>query len=416
MTTLSERALAHEGLISTFQGQHVVMFRLSPAATDPRLMRSATALREAGLAVTVIDVVAGRETPREEVIEGITFKHIVMPSWFVSARFKPWFLVKLLRINLQGAWRLLREEVDIYHAFVERALPAVYIAARLRRKPLIFDAPELPLADRAVLRWPRLHAIARAALRYMTPRCQGAISTSPHFVEVIERDYRGRRVTLLRNTPYHRQIPRTNRLREHLGLSAETRIALYQGILQPNRGLDLLVHAAPFLDPDVVIVMLGPDRPPTRARLEAEIARLGVADRVKILPAVPYEELLEWTASADLGLTLLPPDYSLSIRYCLPNKFFEYLMVGLPVLSSSLDMIAEIIQRYDVGSVEASTDPATVAATINRLIHDREALERMSHNARQAALEEFNWEREKGRLLELYGAILREAEQRHGHR
>ncbi|WP_052888716.1 glycosyltransferase [Thermogemmatispora carboxidivorans] len=406
MTTLSEATDVAAGPTPLFQGQHVVMLRFAPALGDARLWRTATALKEAGLQVTIVDVVRSRTSPHEEIHQGIRLKHIVMPAWFIPARFKPWFLVKLLRINILSALHLLREEADIYHSFVEHALLAAYVAARLRRKPLIFDSPELPLSDRAVQRWPRLLAIARRVLGYLVRRSQGVIAVSPPIVSLIEREYGGQRVTLLRNVPPYRQVARTNLLREKLGLSSETRIALYQGNLQENRGLDLLVRAAPFLEPDVVIVMLGAAREPTHQKLQKLISELGVEQRVKLLPPVPYEELLTWTASADLGLTLLPPDYSLSIRYCLPNKFFEYLMAGLPVLSSQLDVIAELIQAHQLGVVEPSLDPATVAATINRVIHDQEALERMRQHALEIAHREFNWNREQFHLFELYEALL----------
>ncbi|WP_069805542.1 glycosyltransferase [Thermogemmatispora onikobensis] len=403
---LSEAQDVAAGLSPLFQGQRVVMLRFAPARGDARLWRTATALKEAGLQVTIVDVVGSRSSPHEEIHQGIRLKHIVMPAWFIPARFKPWFLVKLLRINVLSTLHLLREEADIYHSFVEHALPAAYVAARLRRKPLIFDSPELPLADRAVQRWPRLLAIARRVLSYLVRRSQGVIAVSPPIVSLIEREYGGQRVTLLRNVPPYHQVARTNLLREKLGLSNATRIALYQGNLQENRGLDLLVRAAPFLEPDVVIVMLGAAREPTHQKLQKLIAELGVEQRVKLLPPVPYEELLAWTASADLGLTLLPPDYSLSIRYCLPNKFFEYLMAGLPVLSSQLDVIAELIQAHELGVVEPSRDPATVATTINRVIHDQKALERMREHALEIARREFNWNREQFHLFELYQALL----------
>ncbi|WP_376794693.1 glycosyltransferase [Thermogemmatispora sp.] len=389
-----------------FQGQRVVMLRFAPAAGDPRLWRTATALKEAGLQVTIVDVVGLHSSPRQEIREGITLKHIVLPAWFVPARFKPWFLVKLLRVNLLSIFSLLREKADIYHSFVEHSLPAAYVAAKLRRKPLIFDSPELPLSDRAVQRWPRLLAIARRVLGYLVRRCQGVIAVSPPIVAFIEREYGGQRVTLLRNVPPYRRVERTNLLREKLGLSQDIRIALYQGNIQENRGLDLLVRAAPFLEPDVVIVMLGAAREQTLKKLQRLIADLGVEERVKLLPPVPYEQLLNWTASADLGLTLFPPDYSLSIRYCLPNKFFEYLMAGLPVLSSQLEVLSELIQTHELGAVEPSLDPASVAATINRLIHDRESLERMRERALEIAQREFNWNREQGHLLTLYQALL----------
>jgi glycosyltransferase involved in cell wall biosynthesis len=144
----------------------------------------------------------------------------------------------------------------------------------------------------------------------------------------------------------------------------------------------------------------------TRVQLEDLIVSNGVADRVKIIPPVPYEELLDWTASADIGLTIFQPGFTRSIRYCLPNKLFEYLMAGLPVLSSQLDAIAELLETYDVGQVLPSLEPSDVGASINAMLADPAALARMHSNALKAARQEFHWENEKQRLFELYDAIL----------
>ncbi len=129
--------------------------------TDARVMRDATALVEAGFTVTIVDVESDHMRPAEEDIDGVHLKHIFMPSYFVPARFKPWFLVKLVMMMVYGTIQLLREQADIYHAHVERALPACYIAARLRRKPFIVDTPELVLSDPSYARWSRLNVLAR---------------------------------------------------------------------------------------------------------------------------------------------------------------------------------------------------------------------------------------------------------------
>ena len=129
-------------------------------------------------------------------------------------------------------------------------------------------------------------------------------------------------MTLVRNVPIYRDVPESDRLRKHLGLGPEGRIALYQGYLQDDRGLDRVVRAAEFLKPGTLIVMMGKAMPSTQAHLKALIASKGVAERVKILPPVPYAELLDWTASADIGLAILPLDFSLAVQMMLPNKFF----------------------------------------------------------------------------------------------
>jgi glycosyltransferase involved in cell wall biosynthesis len=373
---------------------------------DARVMREATALVEAGFELTIVDVADNTNRRGEENIRGVRIKHIIMPSWFISTRFKPWFLVKAAQMFIRGTIRLLSIPADIYHAHDVDALPACYIAARLRRKPLIFDSHEIPFDNLIFTRWRRLSAFAKNMLIRMLPRCAGVITASPLYAQEISNQYRYPEVTLVRNTPVYRAVPRGDRLRQYLGFGSDVRIALYQGGLQPNRSLDRLVRAAPFLEPDIVIVMMGDAVEPTRVQLEGLIASEGVADRVKIIPAVPYEELLDWTASADIGLTIFSPDYTRSIQFCLPNKLFEYLMVGLPVLSSELDAIAEVIKTYDIGKVVSSLSPQDVGEAINAMLEDTAALARMRSNALEAAKQEFHWENDSQKLIQLYQSVL----------
>ena len=390
----------------------VCMHLANRARTDFRVMRDAIALREAGFEVTIVDVegehLRGRLqgiTPTEE-IDGVYMKHIFMPSWFVPARFKPWFLMKAAIMFMHGVIQLLGTEADIYHAHVEYALPACFLVARLRGKPLIFDAPDLTLSDPTIMRWHRLRSLAIRFLAHMVPGCATVITASPYYVSELRSLYHAPDVTVVRNVPAYKVVPFSDRLRQYLGFGPEVRIALYQGYMQPNRGLDRLVRAAKFLEPKTVIVMMGSAVEPTRSQLDALIASEQVTDRVKLLPAMPYAELLEWTASADIGLTIFPPDYSLSIRFTLPNKLFEYLMAGRPVLSSQLDAIAEVIKTYDVGQIVPSLAPSDLGTAINTMLADTAALARMRRNALETAQHEFCWEEESQKLIGLYQSLV----------
>lgn len=387
-------------------GMHV----LTRAATDARVMRAATALVEAGYAVSVVDIEEGGNSKSEEVVRGVSIKHVMVSRSFLSSRFDKWTLLRIVRLFVRSALRVMRTRADIYHAHDVSALPACYIAACLRHKPIIFEAHEMPLFERPLSemgrsrRW--LHKLLVILLAHILPRCAGIITVSPPIVEEIRNRYRVPEVTLIRSVPWYRAVAISDRLRGCLGLKPGVRIALYQGYLQHNRGLDGLVRAAPFLEPNTVIVMMGQDTEGMRAELEALIAREGVTDRVKILPPVPYTELLDWTASADIGLNVASPDYSLNVRYFLPNKLFEYLMAGLPVLTSPLEAMVDVIKTYDVGQVLPSLAPVDIGEAINRMLADPTALAHQRSNALEAARNEFNWEREGSRLVRLYQRVL----------
>jgi glycosyltransferase involved in cell wall biosynthesis len=237
-------------------------------------------------------------------------------------------------------------------------------------------------------------------------RCAGVITVSPLIIREMYSRYHVTEVSLIRNILAYRVVPRSDRLRQYLDLSSNVRIVLYQGNLQPNRTLDKLVRAARFLERDIVIVLMGRSVVSTQAELEALVAKEGVAERVKIIPPVAYEELLDWTSSADIGAIAYAPDHSINARVELPNKLFEYLMAGLPVIASQLPAVAEIIETYDVGRVLSSVEPAAIGAEINAMLADRVRLERMQRNALEASLHDLNWEKEGQQLLRLYHNIL----------
>jgi|SRR5579859_221416 len=380
----------------------VCMHTLGPVRLDPRILREATALAQAGYPVTVVDFETDPVRPREEEFEGLHLKHIFMPSWFVPSRFKPWFLVRIVRALLRTTQTLIQTPADVYHGHDPFAFFGCYIAAVFRRKPLVFDAHDLPFVSPKVTRWRLLHALATGLLRSMLPRCAAIITVSPPVVEALQRLYGGKKATLVRNIAAYQPPVTSDRLRQHLHLPPATRIALYQGGFNADRGLDVLVRASKFLQPETIIVLMGEGE--SRPALEALIEQEQAQDRVKIIPTVPYAELMSWTASANLGLIVYRPQ-SPNVLMMLPNKLFEYMMAGLPVVASTIPPTVDIINRYDVGRVVTSLEPEDVAEVLNTMLADREAMERMHHNALAATEREFRWDVESQQLVRLYQTL-----------
>lgn len=390
---------------ASIPARRVCMHVLTAVRTDARVMRSATALQEAGYAVSVVDIVDEYSEAREE-IRGITVKHVKISRAFFTTRFKRWVLLRTALVFLRSTLLLLRTPADIYHAHDFTGLPASSIAAFLRRKPLIFDAHELPLSELDVPHRRLLRLLLLPLLSRMIARSAGGIGAAPLYAELLQQRYHIKHVTLLRNFPPYRQVERSDLLRQRLKLDPATRIVLYQGNIQADRRLDIIIRAAAFLEDKIVVVLLGKGIEPTFSQLQELVAQKDVAERVKFLPQVPYDELLDWTSSADLGLTLIPPDGTLNMRTCLPNKLFEYLMAGIPVLASPMDAVAPLVTGYEVGRVVPSLEPADLGAAISSMLKDTAELARMRKNALSAAAREFCWDKEQARLLQLYQTVL----------
>jgi glycosyltransferase involved in cell wall biosynthesis len=381
---------------------------LRDARTDYRLRRSVTALADAGYQVSVVDIETDRLLPSEENLQGVRLQHVIIPDWWISRDSEPLFFVRAIQAFVGSIRRLIQDNADIYHANDFSALPATCIAALVRHKPLIFEIYDLqfPAPETGIGFWHRLGKLIVLVHKLVLPRCVGVIVTSPFHAQEIRRHFNRKDMTLVRNVPIFHAVQKNNLLREYLALPPSTRIALYQGNLQPDRNLEVLIRAAKYLEKDIVIVMKGKSIRSTQVDLEALIAQEGVSDRVKIMAPVPYDEALDWTASADIGLIVHSPERSLNNKTLLPNKFFEFLMAGLPVIASSLDAIAEVITTYDVGHVLSSLAPQDVAEAINAMLNDGDVLERMRENALKVAREEFHWEKERKQLLALYEKII----------
>jgi len=372
--------------------------------TDRRVLRAAIALMEAGFTITILDIEDDLTRPVEEEISGVHVKHIIRPGWLKSVHFWPLRLIRSAQKFINTTLQLLRMPADVYHAHDDNALPACFIAALWHHKLLIFDAHELPLTALNDKHW--LMILLTWLFTHMMRRCAGIITVSSPIAQEICSLYHVPNVSLIRNVLPYQPFLKSDLLRQFLNLGPDVRIVLFQGNIDPARELDRVVHAAKFLDPDTVIVMMGRGYGVTPSQLHALIISEEVGDRVKIAPFVPYTELLKWTASANIGLILYSPDSSPNIRMCLPNKLFEYLMAGLPVLSSQLPAIAEVINTYDVGCILSSLEPQDIGTAINAMLAHHDALVRMHYNALNAARYDLSWEKESQHLIRLYKKIL----------
>jgi glycosyltransferase involved in cell wall biosynthesis len=123
-----------------------------------------------------------------------------------------------------------------------------------------------------------------------------------------------------------------------------------------------------------------------------------------VLSAVPSAELLEWTSGASIAFVGTPPK-TINQRLTTPNKLFESLMAGVPVVVAGGTATADLVRTADVGITVDPWMPASLAGQLAALLDRPDELDRLRRNARRAALDRFNWETEREGLVELYEAL-----------
>jgi len=383
---------------------NVTMLVLNSFTHDARVHKEAKTLAAAGHNVQVLALYkAGLAI--EERVHGYHVRRLVLKSvrW-QGGRLAP--AIKYLELIRRVAQVTKLRPADVYHSHDANTLLAIYPVVRRDKAAWVYDSHELETGRNfggsklaGIYRW-----LWPLPERLFIRRVNTVISANPSYAGQLVNTYGIRPPTVIMNCPEYLAPLESSLLRDKLGIPTGRTIILYQGAIAFNRGLEVCIQSLQYVGTDVDLVALGDGR--ARGALEALAAELDLSDRVHFPGYVPLAELLAFTASADVGLSLIQNTCQ-SYYFTLPNKIMEYLMAGLPIVASDFPEMRRVIQKHQVGYlVSDPSSPQEVAATITKTITDRERYRQMRLNAHRAA-EVLNWENERKKLIALYDDFAR---------
>lgn len=358
---------------------------------NSRALRQLRALRDAGSTIDVLTL--GPPAPDPLLEPGIRLHVLPRPPGG-----GPRFFAQIHRLFRTAAKAI---PARVYHASDLYTLPALASAAHRHRGRLVYDARELYPYVASTAGRPWTTSLWRFVEGRFVGRADVVFTVSESIAAHLSRAYGIPKPTVLYNAPPFQHVTPSDYLRMRTGVESGTALILHQGQMRPDRGCLRLVEAMPKVR-GAALVFLGEG--PLQPLLRERAVALGLQDRVHFVDAVPPDDLLPVTAGADVGVTLLE-DTCLNHRFALPNKLFEYLMAGLPVLASDLPEVRRVVTGYDVGLTVDPADREALAQALQAMVDDTDAREKWSRNIPQV-LETFGWERTSMDFFHQYRALL----------
>ena len=319
-------------------------------------------------------------------------------------------IIRLVAIGLTvRSQRIATERVappaDLIHAMAYMGIPVGLALGRRDRAPVIYDARDIYVDAANLARLPgQARWLFGRIERSWARRAARVVTVNEPYAAVMAGRFGVEAPLVVRNCSYRRDPPATppHRFHERLGLDPGTKVVLYHGGFARERGIEQLIEAIPTV-PGAILVLLGYG--PLQAELERRAADPVLAGRLAVLPAVAPTELLDWVASADVVAMPIQPS-TLNHRLTTPNKLFEAMAAGVPVVASDLPGMADIVRSTGCGTLVDPADPAAIAAAIRQLL-DAPPGERAAIGRRglDAHLKTYHWEAQAEDLLAEYGRL-----------
>lgn len=366
--------------------KRAVVSVINDLVTDQRVHKSCLTLIKAGFAVTLV----GRRMRKSPDMPNRPYKCIRMrllfekgPVFYAEYNIRLFFFLLFTKYSL-----LVANDLD--------TLLPNFLMARLKRKPLVYDSHEYFTQTPELVDRPRVQRIWKSIESFIIPRLQWMITVNESIAQLFEKEY-GVKVYVVRNIPARRKV-KSEYSKEQLGLPNNKKLLVLQGSgINIQRGAEELTEAMQFLPEAFLMIIGGGDVLP---QLKQFVKENKLQERILFLPRMPYEQMMAYTELADLGLTL-DKDTNLNYRFSLPNKLFDYIQAGVPVLATPLPEISKIVTQYNIGAFTQSNGSKTLAEEIRRTISNTELLDNWQKNLNLAA-QELCWENEETGLLKIY--------------
>ena len=373
----------------TTSHKKAVVSVINDLVSDVRVFKTCSVLQSLGYEVTLI----GRKLPASpDIPEDWTFKTRRMKLLFKSG------ILFYMFFNLRLFLRLLFTKTDLLFANDLDTLGPNYLLSKLKRVPLVYDSHELFCEVPELMHTPFKKKVWETLEQFILPKLKHCITVNQSIADFYEKKY-GCKMAVVRNIPPDISI-QTIKSKEELGIAQKKYVFILQGAgINIDRGAEELVQSMAYTR-DALLLIIGSGD--VWEKLELLIEKGGLSDKVKLMKRLPKKELMQYTMHADVGISI-DKGTNLNYRYSLPNKLFDYIQAGIPVLASRMNEIERIVTEYQIGDFINNHNPEHIASKLMEMAENPKRKEWKQNLI--GAKNALNWETEQKVLINLVSSI-----------
>jgi glycosyltransferase involved in cell wall biosynthesis len=358
---------------------------------DQRVMKIAGIVSAQGCDVTIIgrrsgDCCNSDSVPFNTIRFGMIFKKSFLFYMFFNIRL--FFSLLIHKYDL-----LISNDLD--------TLLPNFLVSRLKKITLVYDSHEYftgvpEIQDRPFVKW-----VWKSIEKSIFPRLKYVMTVSDSIADQYESEY-GLKILTVRNCSLKTEqiIPFS---REEIGINPDHLLLILQGTgINQDRGGEELIDAVNKTEKVSLLIVGSGD---VFEILVEKVKAMGLEGRIIFIRKLPWKILMRYTRSADVGLSL-DKNTNQNYRFSLPNKLFDYISAGIPVISTELPEIAKILTEHKCGVLISEPSPEEIIRAIKELRDNRDLLAELRLNSVKAS-ESLNWESESKKVDELYRSVLK---------
>jgi len=363
----------------------IIVSVTSDLVSDNRVHKVCTTLQNMGFDVLLV----GRKLPASLPLQARNYKARRLK---LLSKKGPMFYAEF---NIRLYLFLLFSKFDLLLSNDLDTLPANFIAAKVKNKPLMYDSHEYFTEVPELINRPQVKKVWEWLEMKMVPQIKNAFTVCNSIAKIYEEKY-GTHFCVVRNLPVAGSFEAKTEKGEK-----EQKIILYQGAVNIGRGLKQAILAMHFIENAKLVIAGDGDIKPD---LENLVKKENLQNKVEFTGRLPLEKLSKLTPTADLGLSI-EEDLGLNYRFALPNKLFDYIQAQVPVLITNLPEMAAIVNQYRIGEITHSLEPQFLAEKITDALNNQEKRKLWKSNLPLAA-RELTWENEEKVIREIFEGFL----------